>query len=111
MKLIHLLSDPGIHLPKDTSIVLAQKPARLPYGIDAAASAIHSRFGLPLADHCLFLFISQNLSRIKVIFCQEGGIWMVSRKLPSPVSDWPLSTSESDFILIPAGSFPSPASS
>src|SRR5689334_16852077 len=78
-------------LPRDPLIYVAKAAADLRWGIDRLAGLVAEHFGKSPRDGALFVFVNRARNRLKILFFDASGAWLLYRRLdrgtfPLPVT-------------------------
>lgn len=82
------------------NLYLVQKPADLRKGIDGYCSIISSIHSLDPADGSLYLFTNKSKNKVKGIFYDGTGYWLIYKRLNSSSLKWPLSNETEDVLVL-----------
>jgi transposase len=88
-----------IHLTSETPIMLAAQPVDFRRGIDGLAGLCEHVLKQNPRSGTLFVFISRNATKIRILAYEENGFWLMTKRLSQgkffwPKSENPLSTIE-----------------
>jgi len=78
-----------IHLTSDTPIMLAAKPVDFRKGIDGLAGLCEHIFKENPRSGTLFVFVSRDATKIKILTYEGNGYWLMTKRLSSGKFNWP----------------------
>mgnify|MGYP000843943170 FL=1 len=58
-------------------------------GIDGLAVLVREQFDLDPFSSCLFVFFNRNRNKIKCLFWDVNGFWLLQRRIEKGRFDWP----------------------
>jgi transposase len=80
-------------------IYVATGPTDLRRSIDGLAAVVRERFDLdPLSGH-LFLFRNRRGDRLKILAWDQGGFWVLYKRLERGTFAWPVELDDAPVVL------------
>lgn len=78
-------------LPREPRIYVAKSAVDLRWGIDRLAGLVVEHFGKSPRDGALFIFVNKARNRLKILFYDPTGAWLLYKRLdrstfPLPVT-------------------------
>lgn len=68
-------------LPRNPTIYVAKAPVDLRWGFDWLAGVVAQHFGKSPRDGALFVFVNKARNRLKILFFDAQGAWLLHRRL------------------------------
>jgi transposase len=68
-------------VPAQPTIYVAQSAVDLRWGADRLAGLVRERFGRNPRDGALFVFLNKARNRLKVLFIDASGAWVLYKRL------------------------------
>lgn len=78
-----------IHLTSETPILLAAKPVDFRRGIDGLAGLCEHILKQNPRSGTLFVFISRDATKIRILAYEGNGYWIMTKRLSSGKFSWP----------------------
>lgn len=75
-------------------IYRASRPVDLRKGIDGIASIVQSLFQMDPYEHSLFIFTSGSRNRIKILYCDGSGYWLMLKRMDEGRFKWCIGSSD-----------------
>lgn len=78
-------------VPRDPHIYVAKTAVDLRWGVDRLAGLVAEHFGKSPRDGALFVFLNKARNRVKILFFDSSGAWLLYKRLdrgtfPLPVT-------------------------
>ena len=70
-------------------VLVALEPCDLRKGFNGLCALVSERLGEDLKSGTLFLFSNRRHTRIKIIYWDGTGIWLLTKRLEQGVFSWP----------------------
>lgn len=68
-------------IPREPRIYVAKSAVDLRWGIDRLAGLVVERFGKSPRDGALFVFVNKARNRLKILFFDATGAWLLYKRL------------------------------
>lgn len=78
-----------IPLTSETPIMLASKPVDFRKGIDGLSGLCENILKQNPRSGTLFVFISRDATKIRILAYEENGFWLMTKRLSSGKFFWP----------------------
>ena len=75
-------------------IYRASRPVDLRKGIDGIASIVQSLLQMDPYEHSLFIFTSGSRNRIKILYCDGSGYWLMLKRMDEGRFKWCIGSSD-----------------
>ena len=76
-------------LPNPENVFLACGPTDLRKSIDSLAALVQEGFGLDPLSPSLFVFCNRQRDKLKILFWDHNGFWLLYRRLERGTFQWP----------------------
>jgi len=76
-------------LPNPENVYLACGPTDLRKSIDSLAALVQEGFGLDPFSPSLFVFCNRQRNKLKILFWDHNGFWLLYRRLERGTFQWP----------------------
>lgn len=70
-----------INLKEINEVYLANQSADLRMSIDGLVNRVYNEFKGSLLDRSLYVFINKNRNRVKIIYYENSGFWLLMKRL------------------------------
>jgi transposase len=77
-------------LPPHPLIYVALRPTDLRCGIDKLAAIVTGQFAKAVRDGALFLFLNKAKNRLRILFYDRTGAWLLHKRLDRGIFPLPL---------------------
>ena len=91
-----------IHLTAGSKILLATQPADFRCGIDGLAALCRHQLKQSPRSGTLFVFTNRERNRLKMLYWDGSGVWVLAKRLEKGRFSWPSSTEKRRIVLEPA---------
>lgn len=78
-----------IYLTSETPVMLASKPVDFRKGIDGLAGLCEHVFKQNPRSGTLFVFISRDKTKVRILVYEKNGFWLMTKRLSSGGYNWP----------------------
>lgn len=68
-------------IPREPRIYVAKSAVDLRWGVDRLAGLVAERFGKSPRDGALFVFLNKARNRVKILFRDATGAWLLYKRL------------------------------
>ena len=75
-------------------IYRASRPVDFRKGIDGIASIVQSLLQMDPYEHSLFIFTSDSRNRIKILYCDGSGYWLMLKRMDEGRFKWCIGSSD-----------------
>ncbi len=75
-------------------IYMASRPVDLRKGIDGLASIVQSLFQMDPYEHSLFIFTNGSRNRIKILYYDGSGYWLMFKRMDEGHFKWRIESSD-----------------
>lgn len=86
-------------VPDDTKIYLVTGATDLRKGIDGYAMIIQDHLHMNPFDHCLYIFCNREHNKLKMLYWDSKGFWLLYYRLESGHFKWKKSDNESSIMI------------
>ncbi len=90
-----------IGLPPSTRIFVALEPADMRKSFEGLGGIVRGHLDAdPLSGH-LFLFSNKRRTRLKILYWDGSGLWVMAKRLDKGTFNWPSVSSDQSALRVP----------
>lgn len=90
-----MLNDIGL----EQRVYLACGSTDMRRSIDGLAAMVQQSFELDPFGSCLFVFCNRRRDKLKILYWQHNGFWLLYRRLERGQFEWPKTTSDKTVLV------------
>lgn len=90
-----MLNDIGL----EQRVYLACGSTDMRKSIDGLAALVQQSFQLDPFASCLFVFCNRRRDKLKILYWQHNGFWLLYRRLERGQFEWPMTTSDKTVVI------------
>lgn len=88
-----------LSFPGNLKIMLALEPCDMRKSFNGLTAIAAEHLKEDPYDGTLFLFTNKRRNRLKILYCDGSGLWVLAKRLEQGTFSWPKSASENDLKL------------
>lgn len=78
-----------LSFPGSLKVWVAIEPCDMRKGYDGLTALVTQRFDLPVENGALYVFSNRNRTRLKILYWDGTGLWLLGKRLEKGRFSWP----------------------
>ncbi|WAH35668.1 IS66 family insertion sequence element accessory protein TnpB [Alicyclobacillus dauci] len=87
------------HIGTEQRVYLACGVTDMRKSIDGLAALVQTQFQLDPFSQCVFVFCNRQRDKLKILYWQYNGFWLLYRRLERGRFEWPSSSQDKTLVI------------